>query len=142
MLKANHEILLFMKYNLKNNSIILVGIKFSAKCREIFLQLFCLLDLIYFHQWIFISSHQRGVLRKRMFLEISQNSQENTYARESVFKNASGLKPATLLKKRPWHRCFYVSFEKYLKTPFLKTTSGRLFLEFKSFKMIGRIFHK
>ena len=27
--------------------------------------------------------------------------------------------PATLLKKRLWHRCFPVNFEKFLRTPFL-----------------------
>ena len=29
------------------------------------------------------------------------------------------LRPATLLKKKPWHRCFPVSFAKFLKTSFL-----------------------
>ena len=29
------------------------------------------------------------------------------------------LRPATLLKKRLWHRCFPVNFAKFLKTPFL-----------------------
>ena len=36
--------------------------------------------------------------------------------------------PATLLKKRLWHRCFSVNFAKFLRTPFLQNTSGRLFL--------------
>ena len=44
---------------------------------------------------------------KKVFLEISQNSQENTCVR-----------PATLLKKRLWHRCFPVNFVKFLRTPF------------------------
>ena len=57
-----------------------------------------------------------------MFLEISQNSQENTCAR-AFFNNV-----ATLLKKRLWHRCFPVNFAKFLGTPFLQNTSGRLFL--------------
>ena len=46
---------------------------------------------------------------KKVFLEISQNSQENT----------CGPKPATLLKKKLWHRCFPVNFAKFLRTPFL-----------------------
>ena len=38
------------------------------------------------------------------------------------------LRPATLLKKRLWHRCFPVNFVKFLRTPFftellLATTS-------------------
>ena len=32
------------------------------------------------------------------------------------------LKPAILLKKRIWHRCFPVSFTKILRTPFLQNT--------------------
>ena len=30
--------------------------------------------------------------------------------------------------KRLWHRCFPVNFVKFLKTPFLQNTPGRLFL--------------
>ena len=36
--------------------------------------------------------------------------------------------PATLLKKRLWHRCFPVNFLNFLRTPFLQNTSGRLLL--------------
>ena len=32
----------------------------------------------------------------------------------------------TLLKKRLWHRCFPVNFEKFLRAPYLQNTSGRL----------------
>ena len=40
---------------------------------------------------------------KNVFLQISQKFR---------------LRPATLLKKRLWHRCFLVSFAKFLRTPF------------------------
>ena len=40
-------------------------------------------------------------------------------------------RPATLLKKRLWHRCFPVNFVKFLRTPFLQNTSGRLLVEMK-----------
>ena len=36
--------------------------------------------------------------------------------------------PATLFKKRLWHRYFLVNFQKFLRTPFLQNTSGRLLL--------------
>ena len=49
-----------------------------------------------------------------MFLEISQNSQENICARVSI-----SIKFATLTKKRLWHRCFPVNITKFLRTPFL-----------------------
>ena len=39
------------------------------------------------------------------------------------------LTPATLLKKRIWHRCFPVNFVKFLRTPFLQNTSGRMLLK-------------
>ena len=54
----------------------------------------------------------RGVLCKKVFLETSQNSQENTCTRVSF------------LIKLLWQRCFPV-----LRTPFLQNTSGRLLLE-------------
>ena len=40
----------------------------------------------------------------------------------------TGLRPATLLKKRLWHRCFSVNFAKFLRTPFSQKTSGLLLL--------------
>ena len=57
---------------------------------------------------------------KKVFLEISQNSQENTCARVSflIKLQVSGLRPATLLKMRHWNRCFPVNFVKFLRTPF------------------------
>ena len=36
--------------------------------------------------------------------------------------------PTTLLKKRLWHRCFFVNFVKFLRIPFLQNTSGPLLL--------------
>ena len=44
-----------------------------------------------------------------------------------------GLRPATLLKKRLWHRCFTVNFAKVLRTPFLQNTFGWLLLCFMAF---------
>ena len=38
---------------------------------------------------------------------------------QSLFlNNVWGLRPAILLKKRLWHRCFPINFMKFLKTPF------------------------
>ena len=39
-----------------------------------------------------------------------------------------GLRSATLLKKRLWHRCFPVSFARFLRIPVVQNTSGRLLL--------------
>ena len=35
------------------------------------------------------------------------------------FNKVAGLRPATLLKKRLWHKCFHVNFAKFLRTLFL-----------------------
>ena len=35
------------------------------------------------------------------------------------FDKIAGLRPATLLKKRLWHRRFSVNFSKFLRTPFV-----------------------
>ena len=44
------------------------------------------------------------------------------------FKNVTGLRYATLLKKRLWYRCFPVNFAKFLRTSFAQNTSGQLLL--------------
>ena len=59
------------------------------------------------------------VLQEKVFLEISQNSKEITCDRVSFL---------TAFKKGLWHRCFPVSFAKFLRTPFLQNISGRLLL--------------
>ena len=64
----------------------------------------------------------RGVLWKNVFLEISQNSQENTYARVSFLIKLPALRSARLLKNRLWHRCFPVNFAKFSGTTFCKTS--------------------
>ena len=76
------------------------------------------------------SSHQRCSVRKA-FLEILQNSQQNTCTRDSI----------TLFEKRLWHRCFRVNFAKFLRTPFLtehfwETASGRI----KWIQSVHRVF--
>ena len=56
---------------------------------------------------------------KKVFSEISHNSGE--HLRQSLFFNkVAGLRLATLLKKRLWHKCFPVNFGKFRRTPFFK----------------------
>ena len=76
----------------------------------------------------------RGVLSKKVFLKISQNSQENTCARVSFL--------ITLLKKRLWHRCFLVNFAKFSRTPFLQNTCARLLLKKITFAEIPALISK
>ena len=51
------------------------------------------------------------------------------------FKKVAG--PATLLKKRLWHRCFPVNFAKFLGTPFLIKHLRRLILLFEARWFLG-----
>ena len=46
-----------------------------------------------------------------------------------IHRKAPVPRPATLLQKRLWCRCFPVNFEKFLRTPFSQNTSGRLLLK-------------
>ena len=63
---------------------------------------------------------------KKVFLEILQNSQENTCARVS-FSIKLQAAPVTLLKKRLWYRCFPVNFAKFLIKFFYRTPLGDCF---------------
>ena len=54
---------------------------------------------------------------KKVFLEISQNSQENTCSRVSFLTMLKALQLNQ--KKRICHRCFAVNFAEFLSTPFL-----------------------
>ena len=64
--------------------------------------------------------------RNRHFRKVSVNKtfspRHSAYIPSSVKSplqtSASGLRPATLLKKRLWHKCFLVNFAKFLRTPF------------------------
>ena len=58
---------------------------------------------------------------EKAFIDILQNSQENTCARVSfiIKLQALGLRPATLLIKRLWHRWFPVNFAIFLRIPFV-----------------------
>ena len=68
----------------------------------------------------------RGCSVKKVFLKFSQNLQKNPVP-ESILNKVADLRPATLFKKRLWHRCFPVNFAKFLRTPFLLNTSGGCF---------------
>ena len=55
-----------------------------------------------------------------MFLKILENTQESTCSTFSFLMSfqACGLRPATQLKKRLWHRCFPVILQNFLRTSF------------------------
>ena len=55
---------------------------------------------------------------KKLFLEISQNSQGKHLCQRLFFNKVAGLRLATLFKKSVRHRCFPVNFVKFLRTLF------------------------
>ena len=61
--------------------------------------------------------YKKGVLKKVAKFTGKQ-------LRQSLFFNKVTGRPATLLKKRPRHRCFPVNFPKFFGTPFLQNTGG------------------
>ena len=63
-----------------------------------------------------------------MFLRNFEKFTEKNLCQSLLFNKVAGLRPATLFKKRPWHRCFPVNFAKFLITPVLQNTSRRLLL--------------
>ena len=75
---------------------------------------------------------------KKVFVKISQNSQENTCVKVSFltcqsffFNKVASPRLATLFKKRIWHRCFPVNFAKFLRTPsFMERLSSGCFWNF------------
>ena len=66
--------------------------------------------------------HKIGYMTKKY-----RSSRPEVFYKKGVLKNftkfagkhlCQSLTPATLLKKRLWHRCFSVNFVKFLRTPF------------------------
>ena len=57
-----------------------------------------------------------------------------------ISNNLFCKRPATLLKKRLWHRCFPVNFVELLRAPFLQNTSGRQPLWIQLFLESGNVF--
>ena len=75
-----------------------------------------------------------GVLLEKVLLETSQKFTGKQLCQGLFLNKVVGPRPATLLKKRHWHICFSVNFSKFLTTPFLQNTCGRLLLQFSKCK--------
>ena len=91
------------------------------------LQVFCYRLDFFFCGATLRSIHRRCSVRKGVLGNFARFTGKHLC--QSVFLNqVAGLRPAISLKKRLWHRCFPMNFAKFLKTPFLQNTSGRLLL--------------
>ena len=58
--------------------------------------------------------------KKKLFLKISQISQENTCVGVSFFNNVAGPQACTFIKKRLQHRCFSAKFAKFFKNTYFE----------------------
>ena len=66
---------------------------------------------------IFRSSHRSCSVRKGVLINFAKFIGRHL-CQSLFFNKIAGLRPATLLKKRLWNRCFPVNFTKFLRTPF------------------------
>ena len=72
----------------------------------------------------FRGTHRRCSIKKAVLKTLWQYSQENTCVGVSLLK-----RNCKFIIKKQQHRCFPVNIVKFLRTPFLKSISERLFLE-------------
>ena len=76
---------------------------------------------------IFRSSHRRCSVRKGLLRNFAIFTGKHL-CQSLFFNKVAGPRSAALLEKRLWCRCFPLCFAKFLRTPFLQITSGRLLL--------------
>ena len=120
---ANH-LNIIMRYILRFINIVNVACELSSLICKGSVKMWCGSNAKkYTRNNIIANGHQYRSSRPEMFcekvfLKTSQNPQENACAR-AFLNTVAGLRPATLLKERLWHRCFSVNFVKILRTPFL-----------------------
>ena len=62
---------------------------------------------------IYRSNHQRCSIKKGVLRNFAKFTGKHL-CQSLFFNKVAGLRPATLLKKRLWHRCFPVNFAKFL----------------------------
>ena len=73
------------------------------------------------------SSHERCSRKKGVLRNFPKLTGQHL-CQSLFFNKVADLRPATLLEKRPQHRCFPVNFVKFLGTYLLQSISGRLLL--------------
>ena len=72
------------------------------------------------------SSHQKCSIKKGVLKNLTKFTGK-LLCQILFFNKVEGLRPATLLKKKPRHSCFPVNFAKFSRTPFWTTASGNPF---------------
>ena len=72
------------------------------------------------------SSHQRCFVRNGAIRNFAKFTGKHL-CQSLFFNKVASLRPATLLKKRLWDRCFSVNFAKFFRTLFYRTPPGDCF---------------
>ena len=78
------------------------------------------------------SSHRRCSIRKSVPRNFAKFVGKHL-CQGLFYSKAACLRPATLLKKSFWHRCFHGNFSKFLRTLFLQNTPWQLLLHWDFF---------
>ena len=86
------------------------------------------------------SSRPKVFCKKSVLKNFTGSSQENICASVSFLNQVTGLRPATLLKKRLWLMCFPANFEKFLRKPFFIEHLWWLLLDFNSLQFLRLYF--
>ena len=73
------------------------------------------------------NSHHRCSIKNRVLKNFTKFTGKHL-CQSLFFNKAAGLRSATLLKKRLWHRYFPVHLVKFSRIPFLQNISGWLLL--------------
>ena len=77
------------------------------------------LRLFYFHVTTSRSSRPEVFCKKDVLINFAKSTGKH--------KESTELRPAALLNKGLWRRCFPVNFAEFLRTPFLQNTSSGCF---------------
>ena len=80
---------------------------------------FCLRKMLKFKLAFLVSNQTNFKIKKKSVLRNVAKFTGRHLCQSLFFNQVAGLRPATLLKKRLWHRCFPVNFTKFLRTPIL-----------------------
>ena len=86
-----------------------------------------LIDLFILRYYIRLRSSCPEVFCKKGVLRNFVKLTGKHLCQSLFFNKVVALRPATLLKKRLWHRHFPTNFAKFLRTPFLQNTPGGCF---------------
>ena len=86
--------------------------------------------------FLFVRSSHQEVFCKKGVLRNFEKLTKKHLRGSLFFDKVAGLRPATLLKKRLWHRCFPVNFVKFLRTSFLTEDLRWLLLIFLNVSLL------